>query len=411
MSPWIKRRKLQESLDCSSPNWSDMHIDFLGCVVDRLSSSFLDVLRFKAVCSNWKSVAKTHLSSSLFTPDLKIPPWLLLPDEDSAKGSCSFFSLAEKKTLIYLKKPRLEKQSRLCIGSSHGWLIFWEQKDLPFSAFNPLTESRLDFPSHHETCFPKAILSSDPKQSKTKSCFLFIIHGFLESEIAYCRSEDTAWSEINGSHKPYSDIIFRDEKLHALSDEGSVEIWAFSKDEIPVKLIDIQPSFSEKLYDWEMRDKMTTRWYLVESSKGDLLVVVRYIGEFVDGDGQLLTEADLLTDDQIQPLICPYKTVGFGVYKLEFGWKKWVKVESLGDGVVFVGMSESMWVSASEFRECKRNCIYFTDDYSMRMDEDENYGGHDMGVFSLDDNTITLHYQSSLQKFEPPPIWVIPNPW
>ncbi|KAK6929681.1 Domain unknown function DUF295 [Dillenia turbinata] len=150
---------------------------------------------------------------------------------------------------------------------------------------------------------------------------------------------------------------------------------------------------------------MTTRWYLVESSKGDLMVVVRYIGEFVDGDGQLLTEAELISDDQIQTLICPYETVGFGVYKLEFGGKKWVKLEFLGDGEVFLGMS------ASEFGECKRNCVHFTDDYSVRMHENGNYGGYNLGVFNLDDNTVTPHYQFNLHRFEPPPIWVIPHPW
>ncbi|KAL3820730.1 hypothetical protein ACJIZ3_006635 [Penstemon smallii] len=47
-----------------------------------------------------------------------------------------------------------------------------------------------------------------------------------------------------------------------------------------------------------------------------------------------------------------------------------------------------MAVSSVENREVKGNSIYFTDDYWDRIDEDYCYGGHDMGIFSLEDGTI-----------------------
>ena len=73
-------------------------------------------------------------------------------------------------------------------------------------------------------------------------------------------------------------------------------------------------------------------------SCGELLFVVRLIGDFVDGDGKLVEEEDLFNDENIQP----YKTLLFHVYRLDPHEKKWVEMESLGDQIVFVGGNHSM---------------------------------------------------------------------
>ncbi|KAL3828316.1 hypothetical protein ACJIZ3_017118 [Penstemon smallii] len=65
-----------------------------------------------------------------------------------------------------------------------------------------------------------------------------------------------------------------------------------------------------------------------------------------------------------------------------------------------------MAVSSVENPEVKGNSIYFTDDYWDRMDEDYSYGGHDMGIFSLEDGTIEPLLDSNQQRFEPTPFWI-----
>lgn len=66
--------------------------------------------------------------------------------------------------------------------------------------------------------------------------------------------------------------------------------------------------------------------------------------------------------------VCMNRTLGFDVYELgleETGEykKNPIKVESLGDRVIFLGENSSMVVMASLFLGFKGNPIYFTDDY------------------------------------------------
>ena len=87
------------------------------------------------------------------------------------------------------------------------------------------------------------------------------------------------------------------------------------------------------------------------------------------------------------------------------------KVESLKDQVVFLGGNQSMSLSSHDFSECISNSIYFLDDRWFEMDVDYLYGGHDFGFFNLDDEEIRQFYHYDLEKFDPPPFWITPNPW
>ena len=87
------------------------------------------------------------------------------------------------------------------------------------------------------------------------------------------------------------------------------------------------------------------------------------------------------------------------------------KVESLKDQVVFLGGNQSMSLSSHDFSECISNSIYFLDDQWFEMDMDYLYGGHDFGFFNLDDEEIRHFYHYDLEKFDPPPFWITPNPW
>ncbi|KAF2321077.1 hypothetical protein GH714_033640 [Hevea brasiliensis] len=116
--------------------------------------------------------------------------------------------------------------------------------------------------------------------------------------------------------------------------------------------------------------------YLVESS-GDLLLVLRYIGNFVNEEGEVVDEAYLLSGDSTQPLVCPYQTLMFHVCKLDSREQKWVGVDNLKD----------------------------------EMNEDDLYGGHDLGKFSLEEKVVKPFYACDLRRIDPPPFWIVPNPW
>ncbi|KAJ6364896.1 hypothetical protein OIU76_029802 [Salix suchowensis] len=109
-------------------------------------------------------------------------------------------------------------------------------------------------------------------------------------------------------------------------------------------------------------DPYTSRLYLVESS-GRVLLVVRRKGEFVDEEGRVLHEGDLLTDIAI-----------------------WLDVKRT--------LFTLLMITGSE-----------------RTNENYLYGGHEMGVYNLKDKSAKHFYQLDALKIQPPPCWLLPNPW
>ena len=92
-------------------------------------------------------------------------------------------------------------------------------------------------------------------------------------------------------------------------------------------------------------DRLHNKWnhktYLVESSEGDLLRVIRVI-----------------EDEYHYEMI-----IKFVVYKLvDFcGDPHWAEVNSLGNDALFLGDNHSISVVASNFVGCQPNSIYFCD--------------------------------------------------
>ncbi|XP_059630117.1 F-box protein SKIP23-like [Cornus florida] len=329
-------------------------------------------------------------------------------------GSFSrFFDLEHKRVGRLNNVPR-ELYNSHCVGSSHGWLVLLDENTDLF-LLNLFSRVRIQLPNKealphilsvqknsegtvlvtykvghyrqytsplkylHKQLIRKVILSSNP--SHNNNYRIVIIDG-NQLKLAFFRPGDDAWTGL--------------------------EVWGFHGS-LPIKITTIDPSFPIKEVEepWQ-KDLYTTRCYLVETS-GDLLLVERYTGEYVH-DGVPVYEEDLLNGQTNHPLVCPYKTLQFRVYKLEFGQKKWVEVKSLSNSMLFLDGNHSMSLSAHDFPEYKANSIYFTDDYGDRMDEDYLYGGHDMSIFNLDDRSVEPFYQCNMQKIQPPPFWVVPNP-
>nr|XP_025662099.1 uncharacterized protein LOC112757756 [Arachis hypogaea] len=178
--------------------------------------------------------------------------------------------------------------------------------------------------------------------SSSSSYTLAIIYGF-DCKIAYCNS--TIWVEISHDKQSYCDIVFSNNYLSALTQDGFIEVWNVCG-QIPKRLTlltpTVEPSDEEdKPY---FGDKFSTKLYLVVSEE-EILLVTRFIGNFVNDDG-LVVEEDLLSYENIQPLIYPYRTKYFIVYKLDIRYNKWEKMNSLDDKILFLGANESVSMNA-----------------------------------------------------------------
>ncbi|RVW34967.1 hypothetical protein CK203_092545 [Vitis vinifera] len=255
-------------------------------------------------------------------------PWLMLPsgrveegeEDGEGESGISFFNLAEK---IEYRDVCMcgEVYEGCCIGSSHGWLVLLDET-ANLSVFNPFSGAQI------QAFVPKAIVMSDGEKNKDKDGVV-LIYG-SRKKLAFCTYRDGKFMDLDGAHQPYHDIIYYDNVVCALSDTGSVEVWDFSGS-FPTKIMDMTPSFPLKTANFgrSFKDLYSSHFYLVESC-GELLFVVRFIGEFVDGDGKPVQEADLLSDEDTQPKICPYKTLLFHVYRLDLHEKKMGRDGELG---------------------------------------------------------------------------------
>ncbi|XP_059630115.1 uncharacterized protein LOC132273101 [Cornus florida] len=340
---------------------------------------------------------------------------MLPSEEESDTVSVPFLSLEHNRVGRLKKVPR-ELHNSHCIGSSYGWLVLMDENADPF-LLNLFSRVRIQLPNKealpHIHCVKK--VSGDRvcvinKPNNIEEPTLISLRDFHK-----CLIKKAVLSSSPSQNRNYqSSIYLRPPTEDCLLQCGLVEAWGFHGS-FPVQTITNQPSYSiqMKREPW-YGGRLNTRNYLVETSS-DLLLVVRIIEQFVRSDVvPVYEEGDLQTDEDgcplILPLILPHKTLQFRVYKLDFGHNNRVEVESLGNCVFFLGGNHSMSLSAHDFPEFKPNSIYFTDDCREQMDEDYLYGGHDMGIFNLDDKSVEPVCHGNLQRIQPPPLWVAPNP-
>ncbi|KAF5742774.1 putative F-box protein [Tripterygium wilfordii] len=272
--------------------------------------------------------------------------------------------------------------------------------------------STLDYLYHDtsvwvERFVKKAILSSCP--SNLNYYYVALIYD-EKSSLAFCRvNGDGSWTKLDGKHAPYEDIIICNQtQLCALGLDGSLEMWDIVEGCIsPAKKMDISSVEIRRREDSQWgrfgnEPDQSLKYYLMESS-GGLLLVIRYF-EY------------LLREDCYHPLFSsafPDQTLHFEVFKLDNNHKMWMQVDSLGDHVLFLGGSESISIPVVEdCKMLKRDSIYFTGDLWDHRPGEYLFGGHDMGVFSLQDASVECFYGChEMEKIETTPVWVVPHPW
>ncbi|KDP33337.1 hypothetical protein JCGZ_12886 [Jatropha curcas] len=409
-----KRRRLSSSKPSLTknpePDWSELQPELLQLILSKLS--FIQILRFKAVCSSWHSVANYFLSSSYFTPFSR-PPLLLLPanQEQHDSDTRCLFSLEDQKKYYIKNIGKKLGEDSWCIGSSHGWLVVLDNEAIPF-LLNPFSQSQIQLPLLDFSKFgvrksyfidylrkvsiTKAVLLSAPSNNNYNNYnTVVLMYGYRSTRLAFCKIGDSAWSTVldgvSNNNQDYCDIICFNDLVYALTVNISIEVWDFSAS-LPRKKSVIHASIPRTMTEAieTYRGSHFSRSYLVESC-GEILFIIRFIGNFVNQEGEVVDEEYLLSDADTQPLVCPYRTKNFHVYKLDGREQKWVEVESLKNQALFIG-----------------------DDNWEQMNEDYLYGGHDLGKFNLEEKIVKPFCEFDdldESKIDPPPFWIFPNPW
>ncbi|KAK3009371.1 hypothetical protein RJ639_014687 [Escallonia herrerae] len=361
----------------------------------------------------------------------------------------------------------------LCVGSSHGWLAYASLRRGTYFLTNPViccptprptislppvqTLPAVSFAQESEDrdlvlklglkdnltggfieqkiedlysyLIVKVVMSSDP--IKDKNTVVMAIQG-QRYEISFCRPGGVRWGYLKGQNRRgYSDLGYsqKHKLFYALFRTGYVfDAWDLNDPSSPKR---IEYAFERYLNrpEWKgdeemIRDMSVPIQYLVvdESSGGEdkILVLTRYVARGVlENGGGAVTIAEEFEND------IPYKTLRFDIYEVvsmkkgdsEVRVSRYVK--NIGDRVLFLGRSHSFILSADDYPELTPSSIYFTDDWGVMSScgdygppADYPYEGHDMGVYHLEDCSVTHHYHPSrLEKklTRPPPMWFTPN--
>ncbi|PWA78741.1 hypothetical protein CTI12_AA214360 [Artemisia annua] len=396
-----------------SVDWSELHPELIFTISQNLKIH-KDYIRFRSVCSTWrKSTPKTpkHLPPQL--------PWLMFskPNTNNLKKQHlkSFYDVSDVKN-HYLPLPECSIFRRRC-GSSHGYLVILEETPEVFM-INPLTRIKRSLPPL--TSFPnvmkfdkydigreytlrtldgdvyscslkemrdsfikKVVFSSSPGDDSKSYVAVCILN--QTGDLAYCKKGESVWRFIDSVQAYCEDVVYHKGCFYAVSKYGNIAVCDVSGDVANVSLLDTP---------FEAGGDMQ---YLV--SLGDeLLLVTRYLELGFDVDQNQL---DVF-----------YKTTEFRVFKLVVGGAMWESVGKLDDWALFLGENSSMAFRACDFKGCKGNSIYFTDDYS-EWNYDGGNADHDLGVYDFEDGSVVALSCYSRRfcngRRWPPPIWITPS--
>ncbi|KDP29430.1 hypothetical protein JCGZ_18351 [Jatropha curcas] len=268
---------------------------------------------------------------------------------------------------------------------------------------------QLHFNTDKELLLPldvhKIAISSPPNEDNCTAMIIYNHH----SDLAFCRIGDSSWTALGNQFViPFHDIIYSSKRqlFYAITVIGNVQAWDLRDPSLPIskviKYTYMHPSLEHP--EEISRVEYERCRYLVELPEGDFLIVIRYQSS-IQEDGSLFYPESM---DIRSSSSC--KTIWFDLRKLDVEKQTLEPVNHLGDDVLFLGANESFCLSARDYPGLRPNCIYFSNDPpGMYMYKGKPYRGYDIGVYSLEDFSISSLHPFELHKIQPA-LWVFPRP-
>ncbi|XP_074268226.1 F-box protein KIB4-like [Silene latifolia] len=402
-----------------APDWSSLPLDVLSIIALKLES-FEEFFYFSVVCRWWNRASSSIKHGWRARPTV---PWLLLAENTKENPNCirKIFNLNNTKC-YNLSLP--QTFGRRCWGSAYGWIAMIDH-DYSVRLFNPITKAEILFPSLEtiasysnnfdknkdsdrllQLYFTKLIVLKVPRSGQYEFVIM-VVYDFSKG-LAFARHEDESWTSVLVKKKVVRfgkimsavrivDVVEMGDQVFALYDDGEIVCWNAKKfqDLEPLKTIDYIPSETEIFVEYR---KWFGTTYLVRSGT-DLLMLLRYKEQVLSPDDPTTSDLDIV-----------YRTVYIQVYKLDPKDKRWHEIEDVGDVALFVGCNYSMSVSVLEATCLQRNCVYFNDDENECWADPTEFGGHDMGVYDIQNDEIWRFYQGQDTRSSTcPPIWFVPE--
>ncbi|KAL3639689.1 hypothetical protein CASFOL_014657 [Castilleja foliolosa] len=374
-------------------------------------------------------------------PSRNFLPWLMLPPvmEEGGDMIYKFYNLyGDKEETFPKKRSKLEEEmaddDAKLVGSSHGWLALFNQRNNNhLFLYNPVTGRHIKLPPIEMLPDPRINLTPDGRGSVSKlilssspddddECIAMMIFS-RERRLAFCHPcRSTEWTPIGElySHftdegtfpRSYLDIVY-----------SSTQKLFFCQTNCPLECWDLSNSLSPRIHsswdfcgdDFPMESpQVRKRVNLVYAEEyNQLFLVMRYVMVRMSPDGSHVSPI-YFGDYRGWDNSFPYRTIGFDVYKIDFGVKKPQDVEGSLDGLaMFIGINHSIAMSITPRLKLNSNCIYYTDSNDLPIPPSSFYGGHDIGIFDYTNTTISPCYSfpldiKSIKRIMPAPLWFTP---
>ncbi|XP_058752472.1 uncharacterized protein LOC131625648 [Vicia villosa] len=331
-------------------DWSQLPKDLLQLISQKLNSDFY-ILRFRSVCSTWRLSIPKLYNDIMF---LIKPP--VTPNEQTLR-------------------PWLVRISPTSTGK--------------FNLCHPLLRDSLNIPS-------------DPPMLDFNQLSVFDVGQIYILGILFPNSSSTSYS-----HYGCCVVRFEGEQIPNIvtydSDSMGMVMFRCGGDG-STKIPNVAPYY-RGMCVFKGRPcltEITGRTVMIESD-----LSVHLVAEPVFGDDAYVTGIYIMVENESDLLLVHKYTedydiddelVMFDVFRLDQREKKWLKLENLGDMVLFLGQGCSLAISASDLGINGGNCVIYC-----------SYLRCKMRIFPLDQHrTFPLSdYPDYLKLFWPPPEWIV----
>ncbi|KAL1811097.1 hypothetical protein DCAR_0623214 [Daucus carota subsp. sativus] len=386
--------------------WCNLPGELLDLISKHLDSS-IDLLRFRSVCTCWRSSLHPHRSSS----PSRFP---ILPNNGISDTTWGFYLFKRSIFFFQLPPPLFNSQS------NPSWVVKIDQENpQKCHLFNPLSrdeykplppnfpklvdfmglrvsELGMEYTLQYINYRPFATSIGDAGNlysEKVAFCdvgggggyVILTIH--VSGRLALLKSGDVKWTVIDDMPAPYDDVVFYKGSFYAVDSTGRTVMVDVGSSPVSVRFV------ADSVFGGDTK--------MLVDGCGELFMVDKFLSvgpeddEGFDGD----EEFDYMSE----------RTVRFEVFKLDKSGEKWIKVENLEDRIIFLGDNCAFSALASNFVGCKGNCILFTNSSKV---EDGVLKSRGISVFDLESGSIgpLADYPGLSELFWPPPAWISSPP-
>ncbi|KAJ1701829.1 hypothetical protein LUZ63_001608 [Rhynchospora breviuscula] len=309
-----------------SPDWSMLPPELLQTIARKLPD-ISDFVKFRAVCTTWRSVSDPPPQLPWFL-EVKGGGYLL----ENFTGNLRFYSLFSGKIHTI---PSPKSSGNWVRGPAHDYIALYNAKSCRISLLNPLTGRKVVIPfldidmPHPVWVGPDPIKSGEPVVLSGKSA------DFETGFLALYQPVQREWVVIE---EPclcslgccyFNGMLYVNEEVTETGDTKVI-------DTVTQKVVHVVPPPPEDDYEC---DAIMSVMYLLHSG-GDILQVVLHYNDLLEAD-------------------CHFHIHRLDLQSGNGGKPCWVKISSIGDQILFLDRDNGFSLSCRDFSGFRGNFIYF----------------------------------------------------